>query len=203
MSNGGRLGGLFSDRENPGRYERLRPLHETLAGVHTQQDDAGPQMPVTPTIAPSTPPALPGKWRQGAHYTVVLYAPVEPVHSLVVGRSLVCGHYQLWGRADQSYRGKLVHADSPTAEEAEYRILIRALTDIHERIRRGGVKPEQFTVDIYSRCEAVMVQLMSSRPPTGVLLGPLHLQARTLLGRFGPATLIRKQNGAIERLLRV
>ena len=134
---------------------------------------------------------------------MVLYAPVDPLDPRSVGRSPVCGHYQLWGRADQSYRGKLVHADSPTAEEAEYRILIRALNDIHERIRRVGAEPGRFTVDIYSRCPPVIIQLRSRRPPTSVLLGPLYLRARQLLGRFGQATVTPARDGAIERLMRV
>lgn len=177
-----------------------------MARNPTQQDSGGPGRPVTPVSRPPAAPASAeeaGKWRQGAHYTVVLYAPVDPLDSRSVGWSPICGHYQLWGRADQSYRGTLVHADSPTSEEAEYRILIHALTDIVERIRRGGADPMRFRVDIYSKCPPVIIQIRSPRPPTSVLLGPLYLQARQLLGRFDRATVIPAREGAIERLLGV
>ena len=205
MSKKSRLGGLFSDRENPSRYERFRPSHETTVSDRAQEDAGEIRRPVAPVRTPAAAPAPPeaaGEWRRGAHYTVVLYAPVDPLDMRSIGRSPVCGHYQLWGRAEQSYRGKLVHADSPTSEEAEYRILIHALTDIVERIRRGGADPMRFRVDIYSRCPPVIIQLRGHRLPTSVLLGPLHLQARELLGRFGRAAVIPAREGAIERLMR-
>ncbi len=200
MSRKGGLGGLWSDRENPRRYPFAPPKQEKRVQASGQQVSAAPESSAWPV---ATGPAVPKEWIHSAHYTVVLYSHIDAADTQTVGRTPAYGQYQLWTRSGQGYRGKITYPDVPGYEEAEYRILISALTDLLARIERRGRDPAHYTLDVYSRCKPVIEQLRRPRSLNYVVLRPLHIQARTLLKRFDRAALICKQDDAIERLLRL
>ena len=102
------------------------------------------------------------------------------------------GEYHIRAKDGRARTGQVTHSQVGTVDEAEYRTLIAALTDLGARITAAGRDPAAYTLAVYSRQELVVKQLTGAYRVKAAALQPLYSEARTLLARFRAAALIWK-----------
>jgi ribonuclease HI len=163
------------------------------------QEATGQEMPGAAALAATVPaPAVsdasaPGAARPQSD------APGAPDYILILQTRLSgqgypggMGEYHIRARDGRTRTGQVTHLQAATADEAEYRTLIAALTDLAGRITAAGRDPAAYTLAIYSRQELVVKQLTGAYRVKAPALQPLYTEARTVLARFGVAGLIWK-----------
>jgi ribonuclease HI len=99
------------------------------------------------------------------------------------------GSFKITTRTGKSHQDSLVFGRHVTNNEAEYRALIAALTELIGRIERAGRDPKDFTVEIRGDSQLVINQVKGDWECKADNLRQLLSQARNLVGRFNECDL--------------
>jgi ribonuclease HI len=182
-------------REMPGAAaivaQAAAPSPPPAAPASESRPTSDPQPP-TPSAVPQAEPAeggppLPAGWQTGANYTLALYAQKG-------------SRYRLWTSDGRSRLTTVAQAGSLPPAEAEYTLLMAALTDLAARIREGGRDPARYTVAVYSGQELVVKQLAGSYRVKAPGLLALYGQASALMRQFKAVTPIWKPAADVKSL---
>jgi ribonuclease HI len=179
-------------------YQRFRAAQAATGREmpHPEAEVAAPQSRARPASSPDGPvPARVEDWVNDADYALVVYACPDNN-----GRTL--GRFALFTRGGRS-RVQTIHDGrlfSP--DEADYHVLIAALTDLCARVTAREHDPGTYALTLYSHRELVVKQLSGVYKVRAPALRPLYTEARGLLDRFKQADLVWRRDDSIKALLR-
>jgi ribonuclease HI len=100
------------------------------------------------------------------------------------------GSYNLTTASGKSFTTTAEYGQGVTNNEAEYKALIAALTDLVGRIGKAGKSPKGFTLEIKGDSALVINQAAGNWKCKGANLRPLLAEVRNLTSQFGEVTFI-------------
>ncbi len=133
-------------------------------------------------------------WEGQAHYTIIFDGGSEG------NPGPGYGSYAIITRTGQKRIYRLSFGEM-TSNEAEYRTLVSALSELIKIVEKGGKNPEEFTLEVRGDSALVINQVLGTWKTREPNLRALRDEVRSLLGRFKAWRLVKAPREEVKREL--